>query len=280
MPHIVNILSLALSATLMIKLRLLYLVLINCCISNVSFSQHADLVNAISLADLKCPEIFTTDIAADKATFSYPPKTRDFKKLSINTGVFFGSAIMVFGVLSIFPEDVSGWKKNEIQTKTLFGRWSEHVKAGPKSDYDNMFFNFVTHPYSGAVYYMTARSCGYKGFECFLYSAAMSTLFWEYGVEAFAEVPSSQDLLITPLAGAIIGEVFFNAKKDIMNHDKRVFGSKLLGAMSLLFLDPFNTILDGAGYKQKISTQISFLPAPLHYGTSKSCMQLSLAARF
>ncbi|WP_422121346.1 DUF3943 domain-containing protein [Photobacterium damselae] len=26
----------------------------------------------------------------------------------------------------------------------------------------------------------------------------MSTVYWEYGVEAFAEVPSIQDLVVTP----------------------------------------------------------------------------------
>jgi hypothetical protein len=264
----------------MVKLKLLYLVLIHCCIANVSVAQQSEL---LSCAETKLifPQSSTVHVASfEKPSIAYPPASRDFKKLAINTSIFIGSSVMVFGVLSLFPEDVSGWKKNEIQTRSLFERWSEHVKSGPVSDYDNMFFNYVTHPYAGAVYYMTARSCGYKGFECFLYSAAMSTLFWEYGVEAFAEVPSSQDLLITPITGAVIGEIFFGVKKDIMNHDKRVLGSKLLGAMTLLFLDPFNTILDGAGYKQKVSTQLSFLPAPLHDGTNKSGLQLNFAVHF
>ena len=59
-------------------------------------------------------------------------------------------------------------------------------------DKDKGYVNYAFHPYCGAVYYMTARS---------------------YGAEAFAQVPSAQDLLITPIAGAAIGEGFFISRK-------------------------------------------------------------------
>jgi hypothetical protein len=265
----------------MLKLRLLFFVLANCSIGNVLFAQQSNLL----CMHVETPSILPENIGIEneavvKHSIPYPPASRDFRKLAINTCVFFGTSVLVFGVLSLCPEDVSGWKKNEIRIPYMVGRWSENVKKGPVVDQDNFFFNFVTHPYSGAVYYMTARSSGFKSYECFLYSTAMSTLFWEYGVEAFAEVPSKQDLFITPVVGSVFGEVFFNIKKVIMKHDRRVLGSKLLGAATLLFMDPFNTILDGVGYKQKVNTQLNISPAALYNGNNKNYLQLNLAARF
>jgi hypothetical protein len=269
------------SATVMLKLRLLYFVLVSSCISNVAFAQQSDVLCMNGETTLIIPaNCSIRDAAVVKHSIPYPPASRDFRKLAINTCVFFGTSLLVFGVLSLCPEDVSGWKKNEIRIPYMVGRWSENVKKGPVVDEDNFFFNYVTHPYSGAVYYMTARSSGFKSYESFLYSAAMSTLFWEYGVEAFAEVPSRQDLFITPVVGAAFGEVFFNIKKLIMKHDKRILGSKLLGAATLLFIDPFNTILDGVGYKQKVNTQLNLSPATLYNGSNKNYLQLNIAARF
>jgi hypothetical protein len=265
----------------MFKLKLLFIVLIGFCYSNFSFAQRSDLLCMRSESTVNLAGSFGVNKPFKVSpTQAYPPATRDFKKLTISTVIFFGSSIVVFGVLSLCPEDVSSWNKDEIKFSALTGKWSENVKAGPISDNDLFFFNNVTHPYCGAVYYMTARSCGFKGVESFLYSAIMSTCFWEYGVEAFAEIPSSQDLLITPLAGAALGEVFFNVKKQIMKHDKRVLGSKILGAASLLFLDPFNTILDGAGYKQKVKTKVNITPSLYGDGTKRTNLQLNLTASF
>ena len=270
-----------LSTSAMLKLKLLFLVLVNWCVANVAFAQQSELLCFNGETSLNLPANFIVkEASVKKLSVAYPPASRDGRKLAINTCVFFGTSVLVFGVLSLCPEDVSGWKKDEIRIPNLVGRWSENVKAGPVVDEDNFFFNFVTHPYSGAVYYMTARSSGFKNYECFLYTTVMSTLFWEYGVEAFAEVPSRQDLLITPVVGSVFGEVFFNIKKVIMKHDKRILGSRLLGAATLLFMDPFNTILDGAGYKKKVNTQFNISPSTLNYGTNKTYLQLNLAAHF
>ncbi|WP_203249645.1 MULTISPECIES: DUF3943 domain-containing protein [Cysteiniphilum] len=66
-------------------------------------------------------------------------------------------------------------------------------------------YQYIGHPYAGAIYYMAARDSGFGEFESFLYSAFISTFFWEYGVEAFAEVPSIQDLIVTPVDGWLLG---------------------------------------------------------------------------
>lgn len=82
--------------------------------------------------------------------------------------------------------------------------------------------------YCGGIYYITARSSGFNIFEPFSFSVIMSTFFWEYGIEAFAEIPYVQDLVFTPVAGFLMGEIFFITKKSIVRHDKKVLNSRFL----------------------------------------------------
>jgi hypothetical protein len=107
----------------------------------------------------------------------------------------------------------------------------------------------------------------------------MSTLFWEYGIEAFAEVPSTQDLILTPTLGSVFGEVFFVAKKSIIRNNKKVLSSRLLGTTSLFLLDPINTIVDGLGYRQKVKTTFTIMPIN-DYNSSKRLMGFQLTAKF
>ena len=138
----------------------------------------------------------------------------------------------------------------------------KNVKEGPVFDGDDFVMNYIIHPWAGGVYYMTARGSGYKPWECFTYSFLMSTFFWEYGIESFAEIPSWQDLIITPIAGSIAGELFFVAKGKIIQNDRRILKSKALGNTTLFIMDPFNELLDILGYKtkNKIDGYSSFLP--------------------
>ena len=68
------------------------------------------------------------------------------------------------------------------------------------------------------------------------------SLFSEYGVEAFAEVPSWQDLFITPFFGAVVGEIMFEAEQDIVANGGEVWGSETMGSVSLFFLNPVGHI--------------------------------------
>jgi hypothetical protein len=234
--------------------------------------------------------LFTDSIAADTALLAplviqktpivYPPATRDYRKLGINTSLFVGVTFVSFGILWVLPESFTNWDKEEIMEEGLFNKWKKNVKAGPVIDSDNFFLNWITHPYAGAVYYMSARSCGFKSYECILYTTFMSTFFWEYGVEAFAEVPSWQDIIITPTVGSVFGEGFYYAKKEIMKHDKRILKSKFLGVTSLILMDPFNTLTDALGYKQKVKSQINVSPVGFNKQTNQPIWGVTFSANF
>lgn len=213
-------------------------------------------------------------------TITYPSLTRDYRKLGYNTAIVFGTTIVAYGILWSLPESFTKWDKEEMKKNGIGAKWKENVKAGPVVDEDNFFLNYVMHPYFGGVYYMTARSNGFNIFESFTYSAIMSTFFWEYGIEAFAEIPSVQDLIVTPVLGSVVGEGFFYAKKSILKNNSKILNSRFLGKTSLFLMDPLNTIMDSFGYKQKVKTQLNVAPVGFNPYTKNATLGLKFSASF
>lgn len=172
-------------------------------------------------------------------TANYP----DYKRLAINTGALYVAGIAALGVLQALPEDATAWNKDRITSIPFWKRWSTHVKHGPVWDGDSFIFNYILHPYGGATYYMSARSSGCNIMWSALYATFVSTVFWEYGIEAFMEIPSLQDLIITPFAGTIIGEGFYVLKRHIVSQGYSLFGSQLLGNIVAYIIDPVNEVI-------------------------------------
>jgi hypothetical protein len=213
-------------------------------------------------------------------SIAYPPKFKDYRRLGYNSLLYIGAAVVTFGALWAMPESFTHWDKEAMKENGIFYKWKQNVKAGPVWDEDDFAMNYLAHPYCGGVYYMTARSSGFTIFESFSYSVVMSTFFWEYGIEAFAEIPSVQDLIFTPVVGSVVGEIFFITKKRIVRHDKKVLNSRFLGITSLFIIDPFNTILDGLGYKEKVKTQMNVAPVGFDPSSNKMIWGVNFSASF
>lgn len=156
-------------------------------------------------------------------------------------------AVMIssIAVLALMPEDFTNWNMSELQEKSLYQRWKDHVTTGPVWDHDNWAVNYIGHPVAGAYYYTLARNDGFSAGESAAFSTLMSTFFWEYGYEAFAEIPSIQDLIFTPLVGSLFGEGMYILEGKLDQQGGLVFGSKSLGNISYFFLDPLGRIADG-----------------------------------
>lgn len=163
----------------------------------------------------------------------------------INTSVLCGAFVGTLAVLECLPEDATSWNRDELQSVPLFQRWWNHVMVrGPEWDHDNVIFNYVLHPYAGAVYFMAARSCGFSFWGSLLYCTCISNIGWEFGIEAFMERPSIQDLFITPIVGSAIGELFYLAKRRIVADGYSLLGSDFLGGLVCFLIDPVNEVID------------------------------------
>lgn len=186
----------------------------------------------------------------------------NYKKVVYNSIALYAAGVAMLGVLELLPEDATAWNKEEIRSTPFLKRWWNHVKAGPVWDHDKWYFNYVLHPYGGATYYMSARSQGFNAPYSMLYAFGVSTLFWEYGIEAFNEIPSIQDLIITPLAGAVIGEAFYVLKRSIVAGGYTLFGSRALGNIVAYLIDPVNEVM-GLIYgndARRINTSFAVMP--------------------
>jgi hypothetical protein len=163
-----------------------------------------------------------------------------YRYLGVSFAGTIGFMFVATGVLYAMPSSVSNWEKTTFKEdfSNIGSKWKENVKAGPVKDSDDLWLNYIAHPYYGGIYYMQAREAGFKYYESFLYSAFMSTFFWEYGIEAFAEIPSKQDLWITPVIGSMVGELFYQASYAIKKNDAKVWDSKALGYTLLFIMDP------------------------------------------
>ncbi|WP_022940047.1 DUF3943 domain-containing protein [Psychromonas hadalis] len=193
----------------------------------------------------------------------------DSDRLLSQTYSIFGLGVGVIAVLAVMPEEITNWEKNDLN---LANKWIENVSAGPVWDRDDVFLNYIMHPYFGGVFYQSARKSGYRQWDAFIYSTMMSTFFWEYGIEAFAEVPSLQDLVVTPVLGWAYGEWAYTTEQDIWIHGGTVLGSEYLGNTALFLLDPVDSLgrnlnhLFGKDIIKAGTGYFTFNQVPLAYG--------------
>ena len=163
----------------------------------------------------------------------------DKMSLARNSALLFGVGLGGLGILGLMPSKINNWEsKSENPAK----KWWRNVSRPPVWDKDDFWLNYIAHPYCGAVYYMGARSAGAGAGYAFAYSFALSTFFWEYGIEAFAERPSIQDLIITPVTGSILGELFYLLKRRIVENDYCLANSSFLGHTAAWLIDPISEL--------------------------------------
>ncbi|MDY6407370.1 MAG: DUF3943 domain-containing protein [Pseudomonadota bacterium] len=216
-----------------------------------SLSAMADGVIWPSVQTLKRPD---ADNVYDRP-YSLTENKIDKKLLYQNTGGLIGASVATMGILYLMPTGFTNWDDDDHRSPTR--KWWDNVSHRPVWDKDDFFLNYVTHPYAGAVYYMGARSAGANAYYSGLYSFALSTFFWEYGIEAFAERPSIQDLIVTPVFGSVLGECFYQGKRALLDNNRELWGSRALGQTAIFLMDPMTEIsqffFDNKSSKQNFS---------------------------
>jgi hypothetical protein len=129
----------------------------------------------------------------------------DWVGLGRDTAFLVGYQLALAGILWALPSDISNWSEEEKGRGAK--NWVNNVTK-PEWDMDSWWINYIFHPYFGAAYYIRARERGLDEVSSFAYSALASALY-EFGVEAFFEKPSIQDLIVTPIAGSLLAAFVF-----------------------------------------------------------------------
>jgi hypothetical protein len=238
-------------------------------------------------------EAINIPLNPDKNVYTYP-KGRLLGKYSLlarDTGYLLIPATVVLGLLYIAPESVSNWDEEDKDNSLgeLGDKWWDNVSNGPVWDEDDWWLNWIGHPYWGATYYVHSRHYAYSRIESFWYSFFLSNVLYEYGLEAFAEEPSIQDLIATPVGGWLIGEfIFLPVEAKIIANDNKVLGSRVLGKTLRFLIDPMGSIIrplrrfkqriSGKSMSQEVSeTESDFLVLYPFVGENRAGLQIAFS---
>lgn len=154
---------------------------------------------------------YSSNLTAPDLNLEYIPVVEpDWTGVSVDTGVLFVSQFLAVGIVYVMPESVSGWSKE--QKRESFRKYRKNV-GHPVMDHDKFYINYILHPYWGATYYTRARERNLGPGASFAFSTVISAMY-EFGVESFFERPSIQDLIVTPIAGSVLGAYVFEPVRD------------------------------------------------------------------
>jgi hypothetical protein len=180
-----------------------------------------------------------------------PAESPDWRGIKWDTAYFFGYQFAAILILYVAPESLSGWTQED-KDEFSFSKWTNHVR-NPVWDGDEWWVNYILHPYWGATYYIRAQERGFKRMQSFWYAVLLSTLY-EYGLEALFEPVSYQDLVVTPVAGALIGEYLFTPiRKRIRAKGQFGWSDKTV----LLLTDPLGVVNAQMNRLLGVKTEIS-----------------------
>jgi hypothetical protein len=128
-------------------------------------------------------------------------KKRDYGRATIET-------LTILGLVSLFywTSNTSSYDYDyDVKLDTLWKKLSG--KAVLFDDNSIALNSFPGHPLAGAYYYLLARHNNLSRTESFIWSFAASTIN-EFLIE-WREVASISDLVVTPVAGATVGEAMY-----------------------------------------------------------------------
>jgi hypothetical protein len=135
-----------------------------------------------------------------------------------------GAELVGITALILTPKKVTGWSPD--WTQDAWNNMRHSLSMLPVWDKDDWQINYVGHPIAGSFYYNSLRSQNASIFHSFLFATAQSFI-WEYIIEATAEKPSTQDLIITPIVGSLLGEsvhrLTMNMRRNGFNFFEKIF---------------------------------------------------------
>lgn len=129
----------------------------------------------------------------------------------------------------------------------------ENFKHGFIWDNDKLGTNTFLHPYNGSLYFNAGRANGFNFWQSELFAIGGSAM-WEMFMEC--EYPSTNDIIATPIGGAVLGETLFRASDAVL--DDRSGGWERFGREAACFImSPmrgFNRIVTGQAWRKRATT--------------------------
>jgi hypothetical protein len=190
----------------------------------------------LCLADPLCISAQQTMLIAPDSTTSPPAD-------SGGTGQF-GPAVRDLFLSELAPYSIDRWITKQPWARTSLRSWSDNLKYGWEWDTDHFVVNQFAHPYSGNMYFSSARSNGFSFWESAPFAMAGSAI-WEYFGETTR--PSVNDIINTTLGGISLGETTYRLSGMILDNQstgtERTF--REIGAALINPVRAFSRLLRG-----------------------------------
>ncbi len=220
-------------------------------------STHSNKINSSSDTQLEVPLYFMNDNAPQRLEEKYEKIVTELAYMQV-------FAVATIGIITLLPEGVSQWTAEDkafVDAQDLLAKHADNIAKGPVLDNDTWAVNYIGHPVAGSYFYVWGRQSGLSWQESAILTTLMSTFYWEYGWEAFAESPSIQDLIITPLLGSLLGEGSNELYNKLMENDGLIYDSKFLGDIGRMVLNPIgemNTYLEHTFDEANIEISVDY----------------------
>lgn len=143
----------------------------------------------------------------------------------------------LLAVTASLPKSWTGWSAHFVRDG--INHFERAYTQPPHMDNDWWFHNYVGHPIGGSLYYNAVRSQGATPHQSTFFAFVLS-MQWEYFFEAFAERPSIQDIIVTPVAGTVLGELSHRLTMHLKKGGTN-FGEKVL----ILITNPMHAAFAG-----------------------------------
>lgn len=150
--------------------------------------------------------------------------------------------------------------------------WSHNIKTGWEWDTDRFGVNFLLHPYSGGINFMSARSNGYNFWESIPFAIGGS-LMWEYFGET--TLPSYNDLINTSITGTFYGEMLYRLSSNLLD-DRKTGTERFFRELGAAALSPsrfFNRLIQGK--LTRVTTKEVYQKEPLNIEFSGGMRKLN-----
>ena len=246
-----------------IMLLLLFFILTYSASANLSHNDFYTLDDTSTVEQINDTNDFSIFLSQDQKTSQQRLDPR-YEKIVKELAYMQVFAIGTIGVIALLPESVSQWTAEDkafVDAQELLAKHAENVAKGPVWDNDDWAVNYIGHPVAGSYFYVWGRQSGLTWQESAILTTLMSTFFWEYGWESFAEVPSTQDLIVTPLLGSLLGEGTNYLYNCIMENNGKIYNSTFLGSLGRGLLNPIgevNKYLDAAFTAANIEISVDY----------------------
>lgn len=125
-----------------------------------------------------------------------------------------------------------------------FNAWKHNLTSAWEWDTDRFGMNFLGHPYSGGLNFMSARSNGYNFWQSIPFAVGGS-IVWEY----FGEntLPAYNDIINTPISGIFYGEIYYRLSSNLLD-DRTTGTERFLREFGAALISPtrfFNRLIQG-----------------------------------